>query len=281
MRYAVKIAHCALLFCLSALAVSAEEPPKTQVTPERLRSAIDKLESIAKSTLQTTGIPGVAIAIVHQDQVVYKKGFGVREAGKAELIDADTVFQLASVSKPISSTILARLVGEGRISWDDRVIDHDPGFRLYDPFVTRELRLRDLLCHRSGLPDHCGDLLEDIGYSRQEVLRRLRFQPPDSSFRAHYAYTNFGYSEAGYAAAKISGAEWADLAATKLFAPLGMRSTSYRYADYAAAKNRAFLHVKRRWKVDRQKYSPARCSDSGRRRQQHAQRYGRYGYACN
>jgi CubicO group peptidase (beta-lactamase class C family) len=181
---------------------------------------------------------------VLQDQVVYKKGFGVCEAGKPERIDADTVFQIASMSKPLTSTVLAVLVGEGRVGWDDRVIDGDPAFRMYDPYVTRELRLRDLLCHRSGLPDHCGDLLEDMGYDKHEVLRRLRFQPPESSFRSKYAYTNFGYSEAAYAAARKSGKAWDVVADEKLLAPLGMKSTSYRFADYAKAKNRALLHVR-------------------------------------
>jgi CubicO group peptidase (beta-lactamase class C family) len=234
-----------LLVCLLTTMASADDaPPKTEVTPERVKSALEKLENLTNQTLKSTGVPGIAIAVVHRDQVVYKQGFGLREAGKADRIDADTVFQVASMSKPIASTVLAAMVGEGRIAWDDRVIDHDPGFRMFDPFVTRELRLRDLLCHRSGLPEHCGDLLEDVGYDRNEVLRRLRFQPPASSFRSQYAYTNFGYSEAGYAAAKASGESWEDLAAKKLFAPLGMTSTSYRFADYAKAKNRALLHVR-------------------------------------
>ncbi|MEX2112176.1 MAG: serine hydrolase [Pirellulales bacterium] len=202
------------------------------------------MEKLTRLTLKSTEVPGIAIAVVHQDQVVYKLGFGVREAGKPDRIDADTVFQVASMSKPIASTVLAALVGEGELGWDDRVIDRDPDFRMYEPFVTRELRLRDLLCHRSGLPDHCGDLLEDLGYDKQEVLRRLRFQPPASSFRSEYAYTNFGYSEACYAAARASGEVWEDLAAKKLFAPLGMTTTSYRFADYAKAKNRALLHVR-------------------------------------
>jgi CubicO group peptidase (beta-lactamase class C family) len=239
-----KLALCALVLCWLLKMASADDQPRVQVTPERVASALRKLDELASDTLRRTGIPGVAIAVVHQDQVVFKQGFGVRDAGKPERIDADTVFQMASVSKPITSTVLAALVGEGRIGWNDRVIDRDPSFRMYDPFVTRELRLRDLLCHRSGLPDHCGDWLEDIGYDRQEILRRLRFQPPDSSFRAHYAYTNFGYSEAGYAAAAASGEVWEDLAAQKLFAPLGMTSTSYRFADYAKAANRALLHVR-------------------------------------
>jgi CubicO group peptidase (beta-lactamase class C family) len=227
LRSAFPIALCALLACLSTKTAGADDPPNaapraaanSPVTPERVQSAIDKLQKLTSDTLKRTGVPGVAIAVVYQDRVVYKQGFGVCEAGKPQRIDADTVFQIASVSKPITSTVLAALVGEGRIDWDDRVIDRDPGFRMYDPFVTRELRLRDLLCHRSGLPDHCGDLLEDIGYGRHEVLRRLRFQPPASSFRAQYAYTNFGYSEAAYAAANASRESWEDLAVKKLFAP--------------------------------------------------------------
>ncbi|MBA3480609.1 MAG: serine hydrolase [Pirellulales bacterium] len=234
----------ALISCLLAQSANADDSANSQVTPERVQSAIEQLEKLAKDTLQETGVPGIAIAIIHRDQVVYKQGFGVREAGKPAPIDADTVFQVASMSKPITSTVLAALVGEGQIDWDDRVIDHDSGFRIYDPFVTRELRLRDLLCHRSGLPDHSGDLLEDLGYDRDEILRRLQFQPPDSSFRTQFAYTNFGFSEAAYAAAKVSGDTWDELAAKKLFAPLEMTSTSTRFADYANAKNRALLHVR-------------------------------------
>jgi CubicO group peptidase (beta-lactamase class C family) len=241
----MKTSLCTLLFCLLTTMASADDTVSNgDVTPEQVKTAIGKLEALANQTLKSTGVPGIAIAVVHRDQVVLKQGFGVREAGKPERVDADTVFQVASMSKPIASTVLAALVGEKQIDWDDRVIDHDAGFRMYDPYVTRELRLRDLLCHRSGLPDHCGDLLEDIGYDRQEVLRRLRFQPPASSFRSQYAYTNFGYSEAGYAAAKASGDSWEDLAAKKLFAPLGMTASSYRFADYAQAKNRALLHVR-------------------------------------
>jgi CubicO group peptidase (beta-lactamase class C family) len=221
----------------------AAELQAALIDPQRLQSAIQHLDDLAGKTLESTGVPGIAVAILHRDEVLLNKGYGVREAGKPQPIDADTVFQVASVSKPITATVLAALVGQGRIKWDDRVIDHDPGFRMYDPYVTRELRLRDLLCHRSGLPDHAGDLLEDIGYDQHEVLRRLRFQPPDSSFRSQYAYTNFGYSEAAYAAADALGQPWHELAAKELLAPLGMTSTSYRFANYAKATNRALLHV--------------------------------------
>ena len=206
------------------------------VAPERLQAAVGKLDELANDTLLRMDFPGIAVVVAHEDRVVFNKGYGVREAGRPERVDADTVFQVASVSKPITSSVLAVLVGEGRVGWDDRVIDRDPGFRMSDPWVTRELRLRDFLCHRSGLPDHCGDWLEDLGYSRQEILRRLRFQPPASSFRSEYAYTNFGYSEAAYAAARTGGDAWENVAVQKLFTPLGMTSTSYRFADYARAR---------------------------------------------
>jgi CubicO group peptidase (beta-lactamase class C family) len=229
---------------LILLPLPAQARPAPLVTPDKVKSALPQLEKLAEQTLKKTGVPGLSVAVVHRDRAVYLKGFGVRRAGTDALVDPDTVFQLASVSKPMATTVLAALVGERRIGWDDRVIDHDPGFRLADPWVTRELTLRDLLCHRSGLPAHAGDLLEDLGYGRAEILRRLRFVKPASSFRSRYAYTNFGFTAAAVAGARAAGKSWEDLAAEKLYRPLGMKSTSSRYADYASAANRAHLHVR-------------------------------------
>jgi CubicO group peptidase (beta-lactamase class C family) len=231
-----------VLLVLVILAV--QTAPAAEVTSQKVKAALPELEKLAEQTLKRTGVPGLSVAVVYKDQAVYLKGFGVRQAGKDEPVDADTVFQLASVSKPIASTILAILVSLGLIDWDDRVIDRDPDFCLYDPWATREVTLRDLLCHRSGLPDHGGDLLEDLGYTRAEVLHRLRYLKPASSFRSQYAYTNFGYTAASVAAARAAGTAWEDLAAEKLYRPLGMKSSSSRFADYAAARNRAALHVR-------------------------------------
>src|SRR5262249_11212747 len=159
-------------------------------------------------------------------------------------IDADTVFQLASVSKPLTATVIAGLVGDGTVTWDARITDLDPAFRLWGDYVSGEVTLRDLLCHRTGLPEHAGDVLEDLGYSGAEILRRLRHQRPAGPFRASYAYTNFGFTEAAVAAARAAGKTWEDLAAERLFQRLGMHRTSYRHADYAAAANRAKLHAR-------------------------------------
>lgn len=216
---------------------------ESDVTIESVKAAISELEKLTQEELQKTGIPGAAIAIVYKDQVVYAKGFGDREAGKNAPVDANTVFQIASVSKPIASTIVAALVSDGAVTWDSRISDLDPSFEMYDPWVTREVTIRDLFAHRSGLPDHAGDLLEDLGFSREEILHRLRYQRPDSSFRSHYAYTNFGLTEGGVAAAKAVGKTWEEVAVEKLYKVLGMKSTSSQYSDFVACKNRAFGHV--------------------------------------
>lgn len=215
-----------------------------QLTPSaKVDAALAQLDGLARQTLEQTHIPGMAVAVVYQDKVVYLKGFGVREVGKPETIDPDTIFQIASVSKSIASTLVAALVGDGVVGWDDRIADLDPGFKLADPLVTNQVTLRDLFAHRSGLPEFAGDLLEDMGYSREEILHRLRYLEPSSSFRSGYAYTNFGLTEAGVAAAKAAGKTWEDLIAERLYKPLGMTSTSSRVSDYQAAKNRATLHV--------------------------------------
>ena len=213
------------------------------ITPDKVKAALVALEALTKSSLQKVGVPGTAIAVVYKDQVVYAKGFGVREAGKPDPVDTDTVFQLASVSKPLGSTVIAGLVGDGVLGWDDRVIDHDPAFRMHDPFVTAALTIRDLYSHRSGLSDHAGDLLEDMGYDRAEVLRRLRFVPTENNFRSHYAYTNFGMTEGAVAAAHAAGTPWEELSQERLYKRLGMTSTSSRLSDFLARPNRARGHV--------------------------------------
>jgi CubicO group peptidase (beta-lactamase class C family) len=216
-----------------------------QVIPdEKIAIALQELEKLARKSVETGGEPGLAIAVVHDDKVIYLKGFGRREAGKPDMIDPDTVFQLASMSKPLSSTVVAALVGEGAVDWDSRISDLDPAFRLHDPYPTTEVTVRDLFNHRSGLPGSAGNDLEDIGFGRYEVLRRLRLVPAASSFRAGYSYSNAGLTEGAVAAAKATGKSWEAVAEEKLYRPLGMASTSSRHADFLKRTNRAALHVK-------------------------------------
>jgi CubicO group peptidase (beta-lactamase class C family) len=219
---------------------------KPQLTQAQLEKAIAATEKLAQEQIEKGVVPGFAIGIVHNDKLVYAKGFGVRQAGKPEQIDANTVFQLASVSKSIASTVVASMIdkaGQGALSWNSKISDLDPAFSLYDPWVTNQITIADLFAHRSGLPDHCGDLLEDIGYDKSQILHRLRYQKPSSSFRSEYAYTNFGLTEAAIAAAKACHQTWEDASAENLYKPLHMDSTSSRYDDFVTRPNHAPGHV--------------------------------------
>ena len=175
--------NCIVVFfvCSASLFCAAQE--KSVVTPERVNSALAQLDPYIRSSLASTKVPGVSVAVVYNDQVVFLRGYGIRKVGEPAQVDPDTVFEIASVSKPITSTILASLVGEGKISWDDRIVEIDPGFKLGSAETTRQITIRDFLSHRSGLATESGDMLEDLGYSRPEILYRMRYLPLPGQFR--------------------------------------------------------------------------------------------------
>jgi CubicO group peptidase (beta-lactamase class C family) len=232
---------------LLSLAVAGNPPSPSAVSavvipPAQIDQAIQALDGIVQKALARSGVPGLSIAVVRDDKVVYAKGFGVRQAGTDQRVDENTVFQLASVSKPLGATVIARLVGQGLADWNAHVVKDLPGFALSDRYVTRHVTVGDLYTHRSGLPDHAGDLLEDLGYGRAQVLNRLRFEPL-APFRTTHIYTNFGLTAAAQAVANARGTTWEDLSRQVLYEPLGMNSTSSRYVDYANAANHAVLHV--------------------------------------
>jgi CubicO group peptidase (beta-lactamase class C family) len=214
------------------------------VSAGRAALAVERIPELAETILRQSGVPGMSVAVVHDDAVTFAGGFGVRELGQEAAIDAETVFQLASVSKPIAATVVSSVVGDGAISWQSRMVDIAPGFALHDAWPTQSVSLADLFSHRSGLPDHAGDALEDLGFDRSEVIHRLRYLEPAYSFREGYAYTNFGLTAAAVAVAESVGSSWEDLSQERLYQPLGMTKTSSRFADYMAEPNRAIPHVK-------------------------------------
>ena len=235
----------------AAAAPSAELVPPPLVPamalPENaVDNAVAKLDGMVAELLSTSGVPGMAVAVVHGGKTVYAKGFGVKDnrAGDdpANKIDPDTVFQLASLSKSLSSTVVAHQVTTNAISWDTPVVEKLPWFALSDPAVTRMVTVGDLFSHRSGLPDHAGDELEDLGYDRRQVLDRLRQLPLDP-YRISYAYTNFGLTAGAEAVATSAGTTWEQLSQDVLYEPLGMTSTSSRFADYEARPNKAIGHI--------------------------------------
>lgn len=206
-------------------------------------AAVAQLPGIARGIRERSGVPGLAVAVVHGGKVVYAGGFGDRIEGRDDLpVDPATVFQLASVSKPIGATVVARQVTRGVVSWDTPVSRELKGFTLKDRWVGAHATVGDFYAHRTGLPPAAGDLLEDVGYDRAYVLRHLRDEPL-KPFRASYGYANFGLTAGAEAVAKASGTSWETLSQRQLYGPLGMTSTSSRYADFLAEKNRATLHT--------------------------------------
>jgi CubicO group peptidase (beta-lactamase class C family) len=223
---------------------AAENALPRGVTPERVASAVEQIPGLAAQVLEQSGAPGMAVAVVYDDAVIFGAGFGVRDVTTGEAVDAETVFMLASVSKPISATVVSAVVGDGEISWNTKMADLDPGFALHEAWPTENVTLADLFAHRSGLKDHAGDVLEDLGYGREEIIHRLRYLEPQYSFRDGYAYGNFGLTAAANAVARSLGTTWEELSAERLYEPLGMSKTSSLLADFLAQPNHAVPHVR-------------------------------------
>lgn len=198
---------------------------------ERVRTAFD--------------VPGISLAIVKDGKVVVAQGYGVRTTGTSEKVDAHTLFGIASNTKLFTATALALLVEEGKLEWDAPVVRYLPWFQLSDPYVTRELTVRDLLVHRSGLGLGAGDLLwwPPSTYTRNEIARRLRSVPLKTSFRSAYAYDNVLYLVAGELIHVVSGLTWEDFVTSRILAPVGMKESTVRHGDPGPAKNVATPHA--------------------------------------
>lgn len=239
-----RVVTAAITLSLVALVSCGGGSPAENTTPSsRVAPAVAQLDKLAADILARSGIPGMAVAVVHKGKIVYAKGFGVRELGLPTPIDANTVFQLASVSKPVGAMVVATQVGKKRVSWESPVTQYLPWFALYNPQATLQVTVGDFYSHQSGLPDHGGDDLEELGYSRRQVLERLRYLP-SKPLRTQYAYTNIGLTAGAEAVAVAAGTSWEQLSEQEIYRPLGMSSTSSVYADFISRTNRASPHIR-------------------------------------
>jgi CubicO group peptidase (beta-lactamase class C family) len=190
------------------------------------------------------GVPGATVAIVENGRTTFAHGFGVTDLSAPHPVDADTIFSTGSTGKAFTVAALAILVDQGRIHWDDKIIDHIPWFQMYDPWVTREMTIRDLLVHRSGLGLGAGDLMfvprSDL--SRRESVRRLRYIRPATSFRSGYAYDNILYMAAGQLIEEVSGQTWETYIQDHVFGPLGMKNSTDTDAAFQRNPNHARPH---------------------------------------
>lgn len=202
-------------------------------------------DAFVNKTLADWEAPGAAIAIVKDDRVIYAKGYGVKEIAKNDKTDERTIFGIASNSKAFTATALAMLVDEGKINWDDKVIKHLPDFRLADDYATREITIRDLLSHRSGLPAYGGDILWWGGdYGRNDIVQRIRFVKPAYSFRSTYAYQNIPFIIAGQIIEKVSGKTWDEFVKTRILQPLKMNETTTSIKDFSPGANKTTPHFR-------------------------------------
>jgi CubicO group peptidase (beta-lactamase class C family) len=210
---------------------------------QRSGPSAKEVDAVVERALREFGQPGLAVAVVEDGRVVLAKGYGVRRMGDPAQVDAHTRFQIASNTKAYTTAALAMLVDAGTLSWDDRVTKWLPWFELSDPYVTREFTLRDLLTHRSGLGLGAGDLLWwHSTYDREEVVRRLRTLPLETSFRSAYAYDNVLYVAAGLVVEAASGTSWDDFVRTRIFEPLGMTEAATSLTAFGADANLAAPH---------------------------------------
>jgi CubicO group peptidase (beta-lactamase class C family) len=214
-----------LALCLALAPLALAHAPFAHAQDARLAGLDAQVEAVRKQF----DVPGIAVAIVEDGRIVYERGFGPREVGKPAQVDQDTLFAIASNTKAFTATALSILADEGKLSLDDRVIDHLPWFRMSDPYVTHEMRIKDLLSHRSGLTLGAGDLLywPTTTYTTEEVARRLKDVPLGGSFRGQYAYDNILFGVAELVIEQASGMSYEDFLRKRIFDPLGMKDTRF------------------------------------------------------
>jgi len=202
------------------------------------------LDAYVARALKTFDVPGLSVAIVKDGKILLAKGYGVRKLGESTPVDERTLFGIGSNTKAFTSAALATLVDEGKISWDDPVYERLPGFQMYDPYVSHEMTIRDLLTHRSGMGLGEGDLLfwPHTTFTSEEIVYRLRFMKPASSFRSRFAYDNLMYIAAGQIVSAVTHKSWEEYIRERIVGPLGMTNTNFTNSSWKLGDNYAWPH---------------------------------------
>ena len=203
------------------------------------------LDSYLETAVKDWNLPSLSIGIVKDGQVVFQRSYGYLKNGEETKADENSIYAIASLSKAFTTACIGMLVDEGKLSWDDRVIDHLPYFELHDPWVTANMTIRDLLSHRSGLATFDGDVLwYGTDYSREEIVRRIRQLPLKQNFRADYGYQNIMFITAGELIEAVSGVSWDDFVRERIFKPLDMDRSYTNFSDINLQDNMSYPHLK-------------------------------------
>lgn len=191
-----------------------------------------EIDALVEKTLKTFDVPGIAVAVVKDGKVIHAKGYGLRSLNTKEKVTENTLFGIASNSKAFTSAALGMLMDEKKLTWDTKVTDIIPEFKMYNPYVTEEFTIRDLLTHRSGLGLGAGDLMfwpDQNNFTLKDIIHNLRYLKPVSGFRTKYDYDNLLYIVAGEVVARVSGMPWEDFIESRILKPLGMNATAASY----------------------------------------------------
>lgn len=219
--------HCGSLIAAAFVTLAAVHPSKAEITGEKLQALLPGLEKQAAVGMKEFSVPGMAIGIVFDDQLIYSKGFGVKTIDKADGVTPDTIFQIGSATKAFLTTSLAQAVDAGKLKWSDPVVDHMPSFQLADPWVSRDFRILDLAAQRSGLTPYVNDDLTFLGFDKQTLIQSLRVAPQTGIFRSEFGYLNIPHVVGGEVVAKLAGtSSWFESVKRTLLEPLGMSSTT-------------------------------------------------------
>jgi CubicO group peptidase (beta-lactamase class C family) len=205
-----------------------------------------EIDQLAQKAIDGFGIPGVAIAIIKDGKVIHSKGYGVCSLQRSQKVDENTVFEIASNTKAFTAAAVGILVDEGKLSWDDKVQKYIPEFEMYDPYVSREFTIRDLLSHHSGLADGAGDLMilpDSTDFSIGDIIRNMKYLKPAYSFRTRFGYSNLLYTIAGEIVARRSGMSYDDFIEKRIMQPLGMNESAASYERLRDKSNVADAHA--------------------------------------
>jgi CubicO group peptidase (beta-lactamase class C family) len=204
-------------------------------------AALVGIDADVQRAMQELHVPGVAVGVIVDGKIIFAKGYGIRQIGNPELVDIDTLFAIASMTKSFTATAVAAMVDDGKLDWDKPVIDYLPWFKMYDPIATQLITPRDLLTHRSGLPRH--DFIRTSTYlTREELVHRIRYLEPSSTFRQTFQYNNLMYVTVGYLSGSVAGTTWEELVKQRIFVPLGMTHSNTSAVELQESENYAHPH---------------------------------------
>lgn len=235
----------ALLLVPSALAGDAQARPGPTTATSGVFDGFDKY---VESLLERWEVPGLAVCVIKDGEVIYMNGFGRRDLETGLAVTPETLFAIGSVSKPFTALSVGMLVDEGKLNWDTPLVEYLPDFRLYDEYATFHATPRDLLAHRTGLPGHYM-MIAATRFNREEIYRRLRYLQPTAELRAAYQYNNLMYMTSGYLVGQIAGRTWEEFIAERIFKPLGMKRSTFRGPGVANLDNLANPHEKKHGKL--------------------------------